>query len=101
MTNSPEHVAGFSRSTFFYLALTLGWSVLIGVMFRVLGISVYSLTGVLILAVLLMPSPAIATCVVHRFRWKEIADTYGLNLKRLDLLLIVRSTITFLISFGL
>lgn len=88
-------------STFLYLALTFGWSVFIAVLLRVSGIPVNSAAGPLILAVFLMPAPAVATCIIHRFRWNEIVETYGLNLKRLNLFLIVRSTITFFISFAL
>lgn len=88
-------------TTFLFLAITFGWSVLIGILLKLWGIPVNSALGPLLLAVFLMPSPAIATCVVHRFRWSQIVENYGLNLKRLDLFLIVRSTIVFSVSFGL
>jgi hypothetical protein len=88
-------------TTILFLAITFGWSVSIGILLKLLGIPVNSTLGPLLLAVFLMPSPAIATCVVHRFRWSQIVENYGLNLKRLDLFLIVRSTIVFSVSFGL
>jgi membrane protease YdiL (CAAX protease family) len=46
-----------------------------------------------------MPSPAAATCIVYRFRWREMADAYGLDFRKLDFLFIVRSSITFFVLF--
>lgn len=88
-------------TTFLFLAIAFGWSVLTGILLKFLGTPVNSGLGLLLLAVFLMPSPAIATCVVHRFRWSEIVENYGLNPRRLDLSLIVWSTIVFSVSFGL
>jgi CAAX protease family protein len=88
-------------TTFLFIAIVFGWSVLVAILLKLLGIGVNSGLGPLVLAVFLMPSPAIATCVAHRFRWSEIVEEYGLNLRRLDLFLIVRSTIVFSVSFGL
>jgi membrane protease YdiL (CAAX protease family) len=87
--------------TFVFLGLTFGWSIMIGTLLYLTGIPVDSPIGPLIFSVFLMPSPAIATCIVHRFRWREIAETYGLNVKRLNVLLIISSTLTFIVSFGL
>lgn len=88
-------------TTFLFLAIAFGWSVLTGILLKFLDTPVNSGLGLLLLAVFLMPSPAIATCVVHRFRWSEIVENYGLNPRRLDLSLIVWSTIVFSVSFGL
>jgi membrane protease YdiL (CAAX protease family) len=85
--------------TLLFIAITFGCSILAGCLFYLFGISVTSPVAILILAVFLMPSPAVATCIVHRFHWKEIVDAYGLNFKKLNFFLIVRSTIIFFVSF--
>jgi membrane protease YdiL (CAAX protease family) len=85
--------------TLLFITLTFGCSFLVGFLFYLFDISVTSPIAVLIIGLFLMPSPAAATCIAHRFHWKEISDVYGLDFRKLDILLIVRSTITFFVSF--
>jgi uncharacterized protein len=82
-----------------FISITFGCSILVGSLFYLFGTSVTSPAAFIIMGLFLMPSPAFATCIVHRFHWKEIADSYGLDFRKLDFLLIVRSTITFFASF--
>jgi CAAX protease family protein len=86
-------------NTLLFIAITFGCSIVTGFLFYLFGIQVTSPIAVLILALFLMPSPAVATCMVHRFRWKEIVDAYGLDFRQLRFLLILRSTITFFVTF--
>jgi uncharacterized protein len=85
--------------TLIFITLTFGCSILVGFFLYAFNISVRSTGALLIIGLFVMPSPAIATCIVHRFRWKEIADTYGLDFRRLKFLWILRSTLTFFVSF--
>ncbi len=82
-----------------FLALTFGCSILGGLFLYAFDISVTSLSALLLIGFFVMPSPAIATCIVHRFRWREIADSYGLDFRKLKFLWIFRSTLTFFVSF--
>jgi membrane protease YdiL (CAAX protease family) len=85
--------------TLLFITLTFGCSILVAFLFYLFGISVTSPIALLIIGLFLMPSPAAATCIAHRFHWREISDAYGLDFRKLEVLLIVRSTITFFVSF--
>ena len=46
-----------------------------------------------------MPSPAIASIIMHRFRWKEISQTYGLSPRKLNIKTLICSTVLFFTLF--
>lgn len=54
-----------------FIALTMAWSVLVGLGLFLADVSVGSLTGVVVLAVLYMPSPFVAAVVAERGLVKE------------------------------
>ena len=85
--------------TLLFISLTFGCSILTGLFLHFFGLSITSPVAGLILALFLMPSPAVATCIVHGFRWREIANAYGLDFRKLDYFYLGCSTLVFFISF--
>ena len=59
--------------TVLFISLTFGCSILVAFLLHLFDIRITSPAAVLIIGVFLMPSSAAATCIVYRFRWREMA----------------------------
>lgn len=90
-----------NRSLILFLAITFGWGVFLGILLWATNINIHSGSAAIILALLYMPSPAIATLLLHRNNLGMMADQYGLRLKQLSIKRIAIASISFLAIFYL
>lgn len=71
-----------------YLLISYAFAILIGLVLHFFGLYGADMTnpkyqtGILMIALLLMPSPAFAVLIIEKFQWNTIIERYDLNLKK-------------------
>lgn len=78
-----------------FIGVNFLWVALVGLGMHLTNNPPSTETGLQIISYLYMPAPAIFTLIFERFRWREIADKYGLSFKRWEL----KKTILWATSF--